>query len=76
MLILTRRIGESFYVGDDILITLNDIRGESARISITAPRDIPVLRKELRDAKEENISAAAADTSGDAVAELMKKMKK
>ena len=54
MLILTRKYGESIWVGDDIKITLfrNDGYPNSARIAITAPSNISILREELRTNKE------------------------
>ena len=47
MLILTRRLGEKVIVGDDVVISILDVRGDSVRIGIQAPRDIPVFRKEV-----------------------------
>jgi carbon storage regulator len=47
MLILTRRPGESIQVGDDIEISVLEIRGNQVRIGINAPADVLVLRSEL-----------------------------
>ena len=47
MLILTRRIGESVIIGDQITITLLDIKGNQARLGIEAPKDISVHREEI-----------------------------
>lgn len=47
MLILTRRIGESVYIGDDVRLTVLGVRGTQVRIGINAPRDIPVHREEI-----------------------------
>ena len=47
MLVLTRRSGESFFIGDNIEIKVSDISGDKVRISIDAPREISVLRSEL-----------------------------
>ena len=47
MLVLSRRADESLYVGDDIKITVLDIRGGQVRIGITAPDDIKVHREEV-----------------------------
>ncbi len=63
MLILTRKQGESFFLGEDIEISITEINGDKVRIAIDAPRDIKILRKELKDASETNIEAATSDTS-------------
>ena len=47
MLVLSRRADESLYIGDDIKITILDIRGGQVRIGITAPDDIKVHRQEV-----------------------------
>jgi carbon storage regulator len=47
MLILTRRIGETIMVGDDVSITVLDINGKQVRIGIDAPAEIKVHRKEI-----------------------------
>jgi carbon storage regulator len=49
MLILTRRVGETFVIGDDITITICSIRNSQARIGIQAPRDVSIHRKEVYD---------------------------
>ena len=47
MLVLSRRADESLFIGDDIKITILDIRGGQVRIGITAPDDIKVHRQEV-----------------------------
>ena len=47
MLVLSRRADESLYIGDDIKITILDIRGGQVRIGITAPDTIKVHREEV-----------------------------
>ncbi len=47
MLILTRKIGESLLIGDNIRVTVLEIRGKQVRLGIEAPADIAVLREEL-----------------------------
>jgi len=52
MLILSRKIGESIVVGDDITVTLVAVQGLQAKIGIDAPRSIEVDRKEIRQRKD------------------------
>ncbi len=47
MLILTRRIGESVYIGDDVRLTVLGVRGTQVRIGINAPKEVPVHREEI-----------------------------
>ena len=49
-LVLSRLKGETIIIGDDIEITVVGIKGNTARLSITAPPDVPVHRKEVYDA--------------------------
>jgi carbon storage regulator len=62
VLVLTRKIGETFVVGDDITVTVIDIvGGNKVRIGINAPSSIPVYREEIwRQIQEENRRASAA----------------
>jgi len=52
MLVLTRKVGEIVRVGDDVQITVVEIRGGAVRIGIAAPRDTMVLRQEVYEAIE------------------------
>jgi carbon storage regulator len=47
VLILTRRIGESVHIGDDIRLTVLGVRDSQVRIGINAPKDVPVHREEI-----------------------------
>ena len=47
MLILTRRVGESLKIGDDVTITVLSVRGHQVRIGIDAPREVSVHREEI-----------------------------
>ena len=49
MLILTRRVGESLVIGDDITITVLSVKGNQARLGVNAPRDVAVHREEIMD---------------------------
>lgn len=68
MLILTRKIDESIMIGDEIEVTVVEIRGDHVKIGINAPRKISVHRKEVYEAiQRENIEAASVsvpDLSG------------
>ncbi|MEJ8283128.1 carbon storage regulator CsrA [Curtobacterium citreum] len=61
MLVLTRKVGERILVGDDIVITVLDARGDGVRIGIDAPRGVKIQREEVvRAVAEANAEAAAA----------------
>ena len=47
MLILTRRVGESLMVGDDITVTVLGVKGNQVRIGVNAPSDVAVHREEI-----------------------------
>ena len=50
MLVLSRHRDESIMIGDDIVVTIVDIRGDKVRLGIDAPTDIPVHRQEVYEA--------------------------
>ena len=61
MLIITRRAGEKVMVGDDVVVHVMEIAGNTVRVGIEAPRSVPVYREEIWHAvREENRAAAAA----------------
>lgn len=62
MLVLSRQRDESIIIGDNIVITVVDIRGDKVRLGIQAPTEIPVHRQEVYEAiKRENQRAAGAE---------------
>ena len=50
MLVLSRQKDETIMIGDDVEITIVDVRGDKVRLGITAPKHIPVHRREVYDA--------------------------
>lgn len=60
MLVLTRKPGQSIFIGDDIRITLKEIKGNQVRVGIDAPSSVRIYREEIYlQIMEENKSAAA-----------------
>jgi carbon storage regulator len=60
MLVLTRRPGESIIVGQNIVVTVIEIKGGQVRIGIDAPREIEVYREEIYEqVRQENLAAVA-----------------
>jgi len=47
MLVLTRRVNERIVIGDDVTVTVLEVRGDQVRIGIEAPRDVKVFREEV-----------------------------
>jgi carbon storage regulator len=47
MLILTRRVGETIMIGDEVTVTVLGVKGSQVRIGINAPRDVSVHREEI-----------------------------
>jgi carbon storage regulator len=47
MLILTRRIGETLMIADDVTVTVLGVKGNQVRIGVNAPKDVPVHREEI-----------------------------
>lgn len=47
MLVLTRRINERIVIGDDVTVTVLEVRGDQVRLGIEAPRDVKVFREEV-----------------------------
>jgi carbon storage regulator len=59
VLIITRRAGERIMVGDDVVVEIMEIVGNSVRVGISAPRSVPVYREEIYAAvRDENRAAA------------------
>ncbi len=64
MLTLTRKLGESIRIGDDIVVIVKEIKGKQVRLGIEAPRDVYVCREELfQKIEEANRNAIFASPS-------------
>jgi carbon storage regulator len=62
MLVLSRQRDESIIIGDNVVVTVVDVRGDKVRLGIQAPREIPVHRREVYEAiQRENQQAAQID---------------
>ncbi len=61
MLVLTRKPGQAISIGDSVEVYVVEVRGDQVRLSIRAPRSIPILRQEIVDQiRRENRKAASA----------------
>jgi carbon storage regulator len=65
MLVLSRHRDESIIIGDDIVITVVDIRGDKVRLGIQAPTHIPVHRQEIYEAIQREKTRGQGDTGGE-----------
>ncbi len=59
MLILSRRLGERIVIGEDVVISVVEVRGDQVKLGIDAPRNVKVYRQEVFDSiQQENVRAA------------------
>lgn len=73
MLVLSRRVGERLVIGDNIVITVIDVRSDGVRIGIDAPREVRVNRAEVLEAVQQaNVEAAQ---SGDDAVEALRALR-
>lgn len=72
MLVLSRKVEESILIGDNIEIKVLDVIGDKVQIGISAPKEITVLRSELKETMDENKSSTAS-ISKDALENLFGK---
>ncbi len=72
MLVLSRKVGESVLIGDNIEIKLLEIRDGRIKFGIDAPREVSVLRKEVIDTTKENREAGKNAATKSKLSDLMK----
>ena len=67
MLILTRRVGETLMIGDEVTVTVLGVKGNQVRIGVNAPRDVAVHREEIyeRIKREQAGQGGGGDMDGD-----------
>ena len=74
MLVLSRKPGEAIRIGDDIEISVIEVRGDTVRIGINAPRNVPIFRQELLEqVQSANVEATKAAVNVSILGELLKK---
>jgi carbon storage regulator len=72
MLVLSRRVGERLMIGDDVVVTVLEVRSDGVRLGIDAPRSVAVNRAEVLEAVQ--ASNVAATTADDAAADSLRRL--
>ena len=75
MLVLSRQKDESIMIGDEVEITIVDVRGDKVRLGITAPKSIPVHRREIYDAIQREKAQKDGEVQADGNSEPVKSRK-
>lgn len=72
MLALSRKANESVMIGNDIEITILEIKGDQVKVGIGAPKSVPIYRKEIYLQIQESNKEAVKEAASDAINELLK----
>ena len=75
MLVIRRKAGESLFIGDDVEIKVLEVGLSQVKLGIAAPKEITVLRSEVRQTQEAN-RAAASEGSPESLEDLLKKLRR
>lgn len=65
MLIITRKVGQSFNIDDDIVVSVVEAGKDKVRLGISAPKNVKIIRTELYESREYNVQAAVNKVSVD-----------
>ena len=74
MLVIRRRAGESLFIGDGVEIRILEVSPSQVKLGINAPKEITVLRGEVRQTQQANLDAAR-QTSPESLKDLLKKLR-
>lgn len=75
MLIITRKNGEGFHIGDNVEVTVIESGKDKVRLGIKAPKDVKIIRSELYESREFNVRAAVNKVSIDFMNSFLEKPK-